>query len=87
MLRTEGEDYVALWEIVSVNINAEEGNLFCVDVSLINSDKQEGDEEFKVEIEIFDINAFVPPERRTARVLILDQMGNTINLIVTVINL
>lgn len=77
---TEGEDYVALWEIVSVNINAEEGDLFCVYVSLIDNNEPEEDEEFKIEIEVFDINAFVPSERRVARVLIQDddQTGNVL---------
>lgn len=69
------EDFVPLWEIVSVNINAEEGDIFCVYINLIDDDIEENDEVFKIEIEVFDINAFVPFDSRVARVLIEDNDG------------
>lgn len=72
---TAGEDFVALWEIVSVNINAIEGDIFCVYVDLIDDGVEEEDESFKIEIEVFDINAFVPFDSRVARVLIEDDDG------------
>ena len=74
-LCTEGEDYVALWDLVSVNINAEEGDVFCVYVNLINDNEEEEDEEFKIEIEVFDVNTFIPFDSRVARVLIEDDDG------------
>ena len=70
-----GEDFVALWEIVSVNINAEEGDVFCVYVDIIDDDEEEQYEEFKIEIEVFDINAFVPFDSRMALVHIEDNDG------------
>ena len=61
-----------VWEIVSVNINAEQGDLFCFYVTLIDDDEIEFNETFKVFLEVFDINAYIPFDSRLAIITIVD---------------
>ena len=83
---TEGDDFKAVREIVSVNINAEEGDLFCFYVDLVDDDEMEFDETFKVMFEVSDINAFVLFDRRLAIITIVDDdnvTGETDRLVYT----
>ena len=73
---SEGDDFQPLKKIVSVNINSDEGDLSCFYVDLVDDDEIEFNETFKVFLDVFDINAFAPLDRREAIITIVDNDNN-----------
>lgn len=72
LICAEGEDYSALWKILSININSQQGDLFCFYVDIVDDNVPEEVEYFLVSIELFDVNAQAPAERSVTHIFIED---------------
>ena len=72
LIYAENEDYAPLWKILSININSQQGDLFCFYVDIFDDDVPEEVEYFDVHFELFDINAQAIAERSVAYIFIHD---------------